>query len=697
MPRTSRFRACPLCEAICGLEFQYEGEDLAAIRGDRDDPFSRGHICPKGNAILDLESDPDRVTRPLLRRGRDWEEISWDQAFAHAGERLASIQREHGPSAVGVYLGNPNVHHLGHIAYAPALLRLLRTPNVFSASSVDQWPHQLVAAQMYGHQFLLPIVDIDRTDYLLMLGANPAASNGSLLTAPGIANRLKALALRGRFVLIDPRRSETAELASEHHFIRPGTDALFLIALLQSVLALSPPRVEAYAGKLKGLEQALLAISAFDSSAIARRCGIDRDSIERLARELHGARCAAIYGRMGLSTQPFGTLCQWLIQLLNLVTGNLDRVGGVLPNEPVIPVTGPGTSSGQRARWHSRVRGLPEFAGELPVAALREEIETPGDGRIRAMVTIAGNPVLSTPDGGALDAALGSLDFMLAVDIYVNETTRHADLILPPASALSQPHYDLIFNAFAVRRIARWSKPLRAQREYERADWQIFNELGAALSAASGKPFTPTPEPETLVAAGLKRGGSGLDFATLAAAEQGIDLGPLEPSLLRRLETRDGVIDCAPSLFLGDLPRLHDHLAASVPADSLLLIGRRDMRSNNSWMHNAPRLVKGKPRHALLMNPDDMSARGLVDGARVSVSSRTGRIETDVVGSDTLGPGVASLPHGFGHARPGVRLARAKSVEGASYNDLSDTQALDAPSGNAALNALPITVELATP
>jgi anaerobic selenocysteine-containing dehydrogenase len=693
MSRTSRFRACPLCEAICGLEFQYEGDDLVAIRGDREDPFSRGHVCPKGNAILDLEADPDRVTRPLRRRGRDWEEIGWDAAFALAGERLAAIQREHGAAAVGVYLGNPNVHHLGHIAYAPALLKLLRSPNVYSASSVDQWPHQRVAAQMYGHQFLLPIVDIDRTDFLLMLGANPAASNGSLMTAPGIAKRLEALATRGRFVLIDPRRSESAELANEHHFIRPGTDALFLIALLRSVQALGAPRIEAYAGRLARLDVALSALADFDLDALALRCGIERATIERLARELWSAPRAAIYGRMGLSTQPFGSVCQWLIQLLNLVTGNLDRVGGVLPNDPVIPVTGPGTSSGQRARWHSRVRGLPEFAGELPVAALREEIETPGEGRIRAMLTVAGNPVLSTPDGARLDRALATLDFMLAIDIYVNETTRHADLILPPASALSQPHYDLIFNAFAVRQVARWSRPLREQREHERADWQIFNALGTALSAASGKPFVPTPPPEQVIAAGLRRGTSGLDFDTLVAAEHGLDLGPLQPSLLRRLQTADGCIDCAPALFVEDLPRLHRHLAATVPDDALLLIGRRDVRSNNSWMHNAPRLVKGKPRHALLMHPADMAARGLADGARVCVTSRSGRIETDVGASPALSPGVASLPHGFGHARDGVRLERARAVAGASYNDLSDAEALDVPSGNAALNALPVRVE----
>lgn len=616
--------------------------------------------------------------------------------FALAGERLAAVQREHGAASVGAYLGNPNVHHLGHIAYAPALLRLLRTPNVFSASSVDQWPHQLVAAQMFGHQYLLPIVDLDRSDYVLMLGANPVASNGSLLTAPGIAKRLEALVARGRLVLVDPRRTETALIASEHLFIRPGTDALFLVALLQAVLALGPPRIEAYAGKLKGLDAALQAIAAFDADAIARRCGIDGATIARLARELHAAPRAAVYGRMGLSTQPFGTLCQWLVQLLNLVTGNLDRVGGVLPNEAAIPVTGPGTSSGQRARWHSRVRGLPEFAGELPVCVLREEIETPGEGRIRALLTVAGNPVLSTPDGAALDRVLGSLEFMLSIDIYVNETTRHADLILPPASPLSQPHYDLFFNALALRRVARWNRPLRAQHAHECADWQIFNALASAFAAASGKSFAPLPPPEAVVAAGLRRGGSRLDFETLAAAEHGLDLGPLGPNLLRRLETPDGRIECAPTLFLDDLPRLQSHLQARPPEDALLLIGRRELRNNNSWMHNAPRLAKGKPRHALLMCPEDMQARGLVEGARVRVTSRSGAIETDVAASGSLPRGVASLPHGFGHQREGVRLARASQLAGASYNDLSDPDAIEFPSGNAALNGLPVTVEAVT-
>jgi anaerobic selenocysteine-containing dehydrogenase len=690
--RTSRFRACPLCEAICGLEFQFEAGTLAAIRGDAADPFSRGHVCPKGNAILDLESDPDRLTTPMRRVGERWEAIGWDEAFALAGARLADVQSQHGPAAVAAYLGNPNVHHFGHIAYLPALLKLLRTPNLFSASSVDQWPHQYVNALMYGHQFLLPVPDLDRTDFLLMLGANPVASNGSLMTAPGIPRRLKAITARGSVVLLDPRRTETAALASEHHFIRPGSDAWFLIAFVQALLRCGPPRVAAYAGRVDGLEAALSAIAAMDCGDVQARTGIAQETIEGLAQRFHGAERAVAYGRMGVSVQRHGTLCQWLLQLINLVSGNLDREGGALVNEPAIPITGPGTSPGQRGRWRSRVRGLPEFAGELPVAVLAEEMLTPGQGQVRALVTVAGNPVLSTPDGRALERALPTLDFMLSIDLYINETTRHADLVLPPASPLTQHHYDLIFNAFAVRRVARLNQPLRSRGEHERADWEIVNGLGAALAQASGKPWTPLPEPRVAIAAGLARGTSGLTMPDLEAAEHGIDLGPLRPSLLSRLETADGCIHAGPPELLALLEALR---AAPADGGGLRLFGRRDARSNNSWMHNAARLVKGKPRHQLLMHPIDLARRGLRDGQRVRIGSRVGSIETEVQACDDLMPGSACLPHGFGHGRPGVQLSLAGALAGESYNDLSDPRALDAGCGNAALNGLEIEVEAA--
>lgn len=690
--RSACFRACPLCEAICGLELQFDAGQLVAIRGDDADPFSRGHICPKGNAILDLESDPDRLRQPMLRVGDDWHPIAWDAAFALVGERLAAAQRDHGASAVACYLGNPNVHHFGHIAYLPALLRTLRTPNLFSASSVDQWPHQFVNALMYGHQFLLPIPDVDRTDYFLMLGANPVASNGSLMTAPGIARRLKALAQRGKLVVVDPRHTETAQIANEHLFITPGSDALFLTAFVQALQACGPPRTAAYGDRVAGLSQALAAINAVDCRALHEVTGVPAATVARLAMEFYRAPSAVAYGRMGVSVQAFGSLCQWLLQVINIYSGNLDRVGGALVNEPAIPITGPGTGSGHRGRWRSRVRGLSEFGGELPVAALAEEILTGGEGQVRALITVAGNPVLSTPDGRRLDAALAQLDFMVSMDFYINETTRHAHIILPPASALSQYHYDLIFNAFAVRRVARLNVPVRARSDDERADWEIVNGIGSAYAQASGKAWQQLPEPRVLIAAGLARGDSGLTLADLEAAPHGIDLGPLRPSLLTRLETPSGCIEAAPPELLLQLQRLQASIQQPKAPPSLRLIGRRDVRSNNSWMHNAQRLVKGKPRHQLLMHPDDLRARSIDDGMTVDITSRTGTVRTTVLACTALMPGVACLPHGFGHDRHGVRLSRASRLPGASYNDLSDSLALDTACGNAALNGLPIEV-----
>jgi anaerobic selenocysteine-containing dehydrogenase len=693
MARHSKFRACPLCEAICGLELQFEDQKLVAIRGDDADPFSRGHICPKGNAILDLESDPDRLRKPMRRMGNEWSEISWDEAFTLAGERLAAIQQEHGVSSIGAYLGNPNVHHFGHIAYLPFLLKLIRTPNVFSASSVDQWPHQLVNAQLFGHQFLVPIPDIDNTDYFLMLGANPIASNGSLMTVPDVKTRIKALTDRGKLVVIDPRRTETAELASEHHFIKPASDVYFLLAFLQALCNQGPARLQIYGDKLSGFEAAMHAINGFRLNEIESLTGISSANIERLASDFYRADKAVVYGRMGVSVQTHGTLCQWLMQLINIYTGNLDKVGGSLVNDAALPITGKGTSPGARGRWHSRVRGLPEFAGELPVSVLCEEIINEGEGKIRALITSAGNPVLSTPNGQALDVALSQLDFMVSIDVYINESTRHADLILPPASFLSQYHYDSVFNAFAVRRVARLNQPVQPQSENERADWEIINGIGDAFAKASGKQWQQLPAPEQLIALGLTRGQSGLSMADLEQAEHGLDLGPLRPSLLQRLETASGCIEAAPDLFITALAELQFQALPEMDATSLMLIGRRDIRSNNSWMHNSPRLVKGKTRHQLFMHTQDIQQRALKDGNKVRVRSETGEITIEVKASDTVMPGVVCLPHGFGHQRVGLRMQQAEKILGASYNDLTSISELDGPSGNAALNGVSVWVE----
>lgn len=691
MIRSSKFRACPLCEAICGLELQFEHDKLVAIRGDDADPFSRGHICPKGNAILDLEADPDRLRKPMRRIGDNWQEISWDDAFQLAGQELASIQKEYGANSIGSYLGNPNVHHFGHIAYLPFLLKIIRSQNVFSASSVDQWPHQLVNAQMYGHQFLLPIPDIDHTDYFLMLGANPVASNGSLMTVPDVKERIKALTARGKLVVIDPRHTETAAIASEHFFIKPAGDVYFLITFIQALIQSGPARLQAYEENISGWDMAISAITHFRVDNIAELTGISAESIKTMAHEFYQAEKAVAYGRMGLSTQAHGSLCQWLLQVINIYTGNLDKVGGALVNEAALPITGSGTSSGARARWCSRVRNLPEFAGELPVSVLCEEITTDGEGQIRALITSAGNPVLSTPNGNALDQALEKLDFMVSMDVYINETTRHADLILPPASFLTQDHYDSVFNAFAVRRVARLSQPIRERECDERADWEIINGIGAAFAKATGKDWQTLPPPKQMIAMGLARGNSGVTMQALEAAEHGIDLGPLRPSLMSRLETASGKIEAAPELFMQALAELE--VPAAHDENSLRLIGRRDIRSNNSWMHNSPRLVKGKTRHHLLMHRDDLQKRGIADGKSVRVRSESGEILIEVKASDEMMPGVVCLPHGFGHQREGLRMSQAEKVIGPSYNDLTGVGLLDGPSGNAALNGVRVWVE----
>jgi anaerobic selenocysteine-containing dehydrogenase len=681
------FRACNLCEAICGLELKVEGDRVVSIRGDAQDPFSRGHICPKGVALIDIHEDVNRLRRPMVREGSEWREAEWDEAFELAAEGLARVQRRHGNDGVAMYIGNPSVHNSGTLFNIPQLARVLQSRNVFSATSVDQLPHQLIALLMYGHQFLIPIPDIDRTDYFLVLGANPVASNGSLMTAPDVTKRLAAIRARGgKVVVIDPRRTETADVASEHHFIRPATDAAFLMAMLNVLRGENLMRV-AQPDRVRGLDRALDAIAHMTPDLASTITGIDAGTIRRIARELAAAPSAAIYGRVGTSLQSFGTLNQWLIQLLNLVTGNLDRIGGVLPTQPLLPITGPGTRRGSFGRWTSRVRGLPEAGGELPVAVFAEEVLTPGDGQIRGAVTIAGNPVLSTPDGRQLDDALASLEFMVAIDIYLNETTRHANVILPPASSLQHDHYDSIFNALAIRNVARLNDAIWPRSEDERYDWEILGALTDRLGAKLQRETKPARSTTQTVASILARA-STVSMDTLRNATHGLDLGALEPSLFERLETADGKIDCAPDVVLADVARFN----GSRVDGAFLLIGRRHLRSNNSWMHGSHRLIKGPRRDQLMMHPDDVARLGLADGQGVEVRARVGSVQTIVQASDALMPGVVSLPHGFGHHRAGTRLGLAEENAGVSYNDLSDALAVDAVSGNAALNGISVTI-----
>jgi len=711
MDERSHYRACNLCEAICGLEIKTRGNTIVAIRGDAEDPFSRGHICPKAVALKDLHEDPDRLRQPLRRTANGWESLSWDGAYDYAAERLAALHSEHGADAIAMYLGNPNVHNYGSMTHAQRFLGLIRTKNRYSATSVDQLPHQLLGYWLYGHQLLVAIPDIDHSDYFLVLGANPMASNGSLMTVPDFPKRLKALQARGgRMVVIDPRRSETAAVADAHHFIRPGGDAAFLLGVLKTLFDENLARPGRLAEFSDGLDTVRAALALLDTATLAAASRINAADIRQIAHDLAAAPRAAVYGRMGVSVQRHGTLCQWLIQLLNLATGNLDCPGGTLFTLPAVDtIDSPLSKPGHFGKWRSRVRGLPEFGGELPVAALAEEMLTPGAGQVRALITVAGNPVLSTPNGRQLDRALAGLDFMLSIDFYRNETTRHADLILPPTSALEHDHYDLIFNVFAVRNTTRYNPPVFPRPDDARHDWEIFEALGARLAAQLGTPRNPYPQPEQLIELGLAAGPYGaqrkhtlaLNLKTLAAHPHGLDLGPLQPQLPQRLQHTDKRIHCAPPEMLAELTQFCAELqaapdTAAAPAlNTLQLIGRRHVRSNNSWMHNYTRLVKGPERHQLLMHPSDLAARALQTGANVTVRSRIGSVVVEVQASDDVMPGVVSLPHGWGHNRDGVQLDIARSHAGSSVNDLTDETALDPVCGNAALNGVPVTVAAA--
>ncbi|APV50404.1 dehydrogenase [Betaproteobacteria bacterium GR16-43] len=694
MDTKTTYRACHLCEAICGLEIRTANDAILSIRGDKDDPFSRGHVCPKAVALIDIHNDPDRLRTPMRRVGTEWHPMAWDEALELVATKFAAIQKQHGPNALGIYLGNPNAHHVGSILHAPGMIRALQTKNRFSATSVDQLPHHVVAREMFGHMFMLPIPDIDHTAYWLVLGANPIASNGSLMTVPDVAKRLKAIRERGgKVVVIDPVRTDTAEVATRHHFIRPGTDAAFLLALVNALLELGTPRLERYGSQLNGLEAALAAIKPFGVERAAACTGISAADVRTIAGELRAAPTAVVYGRMGVSTQPFGTVCQWLIQLVNILTGNLDAVGGAMPTLPAVPLTGPGSRPGNWGKSKSRVGGRPVFGGELPAAAMSEEIETPGEGQIRAMLTIAGNPVSSTPNGQRLSRAFEGLEFMASIDIYVNETTRHADVILPPVSMLAHENYDVIFNAFAIRNVARYNEAVFPKPDGGKFDWEIYNALGAAYAKAAGVEFKAMPAPSVLLGMAIQAGpqGTKTSMQALKAAPHGVDLGPLSPSLLQRLETPDKKIACAPEAFVADLKRVETALLAETNTE-LKLVGRRHLRSNNSWMHNSHRLTKGPRRDQLWVHPDDAAARGIAEGDQVTLESRVGSVSVTASVTDRVMPRTVCLPHGFGQSHAGIRLGNARGVAGVSYNDVSDEAGVDPASGNAALNALPVTV-----
>ena len=739
------FRTCPLCEATCGLEITVKDGAVTRIRGDREDVFSKGFICPKGSTLKQLHEDPDRLRKPMIKRDGKHVEVTWDEAWAAVERGLMGVIEKHGRGAVGVYLGNPNAHNLSSLIYNRVWLQALGTRQRFSASSVDQLPKQVSSGYMFGTSASVAIPDLDRTNYILMLGANPYASNGSLCTAPDFPGRLEAMRERGgKLVVIDPRKSKTAENADEWIAIRPGADALLLAAIANTIFSEGLANVGDHVRQhIAGLDVLPPALAPFTAEAVAKAVGVDAETIKRLAREFAAADKALVYGRIGTCTVSFGTTASWLVDVVNTITGNLDREGGVMFPTPAAggPTTrgAKGTGKGfQIGRGYSRVRNFPEALGEYPVSVLAEEIATPGDGQIKAMITAGGNPVLSTPNTLALEDAMKSLEFMISVDIYLNETTRYADVILPPPSHLERSHFDLVFTGFSIRNVANYSEPVFERDPSQPDEWEIFLKIagiaqgmGAGVDPAVVDDFTldafigsimkdsssPTngltaeQVREQLDATGARgadrmldlmlrtgpygdgfgENANGISLQRMKQHPHGIDFGPLEPRLPEMLRTVSGKVELAPPALLADLPRLEQSMH-EVDDEQLVLVGRRHLRSNNSWMHNIEVLVKGKPRCTLQMHPNDAARIGVKEGEQARITSRVGHVDAVVEYTSDIRERVVSLPHGWGHDMSGTQMNVAAKRAGVNSNVLTDHNEMDPLSGNSVMNGIPVTV-----
>lgn len=696
------YRTCNLCEAMCGIVVEHENTKVLSIRGDKQDPFSQGYICPKATALQDLYEDTDRLRQPMERTEQGWRAISWKEALDKAAKGIQDLQAKHGRNSLGVYLGNPNVHNLGGMLNIRHLLQSLKTRSRFSATSVDQLPHHIVSYHLFGHQLRIPVPDINRTQHMLMFGANPVASNGSIMTVSNVRQKIKDIKARnGKVIVVDPRRSETADLATEHHFVRPGSDVLLLLAMVNQVLQDNLVKSSRALDLVDDIDAIRLMVKPFTAENIAPHTGMTADAIRQLTKEFAEAENAVCYGRMGVSVQEFGLLCQYMIMLLNILTGRLDEEGGLMFSSPAIEVVNT-AGPGYFAKRHTRVRGLPDFNGEFPAAALAEEMLEEGEGQIKGLFTVAGNPVLSTPNGQQLEQALEKSEFMVCIDYYLNETTKHANIILPPVSPLEREHYDISFHNLAVHNTAKYSEALFKTPKGEMHDWQIYLELAKRLD--------PNPDFATkmtrrmtkwfglkfLMNTLLKK--SGLSVKQLLKNPHGVDLGPLKSRLPEILRHPDKKIHLRPDFYGQDMTRVLEKFKldeSGKSADEILLIGRRHVRSNNSWMHNSHRLVKGKSRCTLLIHPELAKQQNIEDGQSVTVTSRVGEVTLPAEISDEIMPGVVSIPHGWGHHRKDIQQATAQQHAGVSVNDLTDHLLIDELCGNAAVNGVPVTLKQA--
>lgn len=699
----THYRNCNICEAMCGLEIKYQDKDIISIKGDQNDPFSKGYNCPKASALQDFYTDKDRLKTPIRRTETGWEDISWEEAFTEITEKFKGIQNEHGKNSLAVYLGNPNAHSLGNALLLKPFTKSLGTINRFSSASADQMPHHVASNFMFGAGMLIPVPDIDRTDFMLIIGGNPVVSNGSMMTAPNVIGRMKAIQKRGgKIVVVDPRRTRTAKIADQHLFIRPEKDALLLFAMINCVFTNNGVNLRHLETMVEGLNDLENIAQDYTPEAVAEFVGINANSIRTLADEMMAADSAVCYSRMGASTQTFGGLCQWLTNVLNIITGNFDRAGGAMFPQPAFDLLrnhkrGHKTSFGQ---YKSRVRKLPFFNGEFPVATLAEEIQTKGEGQIKSLITIAGNPVLSAPSGHKLAQAFESLDYMVSVDIYLNETTKYANIILPGTTGVENSHFDIFFNSFSVRNTVKYSAPLFEKTDEQRSDWQILKEISARMTDMPADHPMLKITPEMILDRELKDGPygeQGMSLQKLIDNPHGIDIGPLMPCIEDRIKTAEGKVDLLPELYLNDLPRLNAVMSQPARDEnySFDLIGRRLVKSHNTWTQNSERLVKGKNPCTIEVHPEDAKALGIDNGQLLKVSSNVGEIEIEAVITDDIQQGVVCMPQGWGHNQKGTKMFVAAAQPGVSINNVTDANRVDVLTGNAALNGTPVSLKIA--
>jgi anaerobic selenocysteine-containing dehydrogenase len=725
------YRTCHLCETMCGIAVEHDGEKILAIRGDKDDVLSQGNICPKATGLQDIHTDPDRLRKPQKRLRKnpgsrsfddEWVDVEWEGAFDFVAKQLSSIQREFGTESVGSYCGRSTAHNIGALLAVDPLRRIVGSKHVYTGSTVDQMPHNFVWHHMLGHQFFGTVPDINRTRYYLMLGTNPKLSNGAMMSTG--ANTYKKLdeirARGGKTVLIDPRRTESAPYVDEHHFIRPNTDALFLLGLIQTIFARGLATPGRLGPHIDGWDEIEPMAAQFDMDRISLVTGIAREDIERIAVEFASAKGAVCYGRTGVSMVEFGGLCQWLMQVINVITGNMDEEGGMM--FPLTAIDSLGLAHSSWDRYRSRVSGRPEFSGELPMAVMAEEILTPGEGQLRGLIAIAGNPVLSMADGTRTEEALQHLQFMVSVDYYLNETSRFADIILPPVGPFEKSHYDLFYHLYDTINWSKYAPPLFTPEEPAHTDLEILTEILKRLAIErAGSPIkrwlyrrigdlvSRFVTVERVLALGLRFGpyGKGLNpfkrdalcLKKLEDSPHGVFLGNLERCLPQRLFTPDKKIHLAPRVLLDDLPRLRARYfeggEEALQADSefdLKIISRLTNRTLG-WMHHSPRLVKGGNPCRLTIHPEDAAARDIEADSLVRVSSRRSSIELPVTISSDIMPGVVCMPHLWGHDRAGTRQRVANGTPGVSMNDLTDVSVIDELTGNAVVNGVPVRVD----